>query len=93
MPDEDVIEVAFSAADGSKIDKLAAKVGEQSIVGPASQHKGSIRAPKGQWKLRWQINGTRRGAYHLVVTVNGEKKVDEDLSFDEYGADNGAYPI
>ncbi|HZN91432.1 MAG TPA: hypothetical protein VFB81_01960 [Myxococcales bacterium] len=93
MPDEDVIEVTFSALDGSKIDKLAAKVGEQPIGGPGSPHKGTARSPAGQWKLRWQIHGTRRGKYHLQVVVNGEKKFDEDISFDEFGVDHGAYPI
>ncbi len=83
----------FSALEGSKIDKLAAKVGEQSIGGPESPHQGSATGPRGQWKLRWQIHGTRRGKYHLAVAVNGEKKIDEDLSFDEFGVDNGSYPI
>jgi hypothetical protein len=85
--------VKFSALDGSRIDKLAAKVGEQPIGDAASPHQGTARAPKGQWKLRWQIHGTRRGKYHLTVVVNGEKKLDEDVSFDEFGVDHGAYPL
>lgn len=93
MPDEDQIDVAFSAAEGSRIEKLSAKIGEHVIGTPATPHKGSCKVPKGQWKLRWEIRGSRRGQYHLKIQVNGETKFDEDISFDEVGVDNGAYPV
>ncbi|HEY8211144.1 MAG TPA: hypothetical protein VIG99_26855 [Myxococcaceae bacterium] len=92
-PDEDLIEVAFSAAEGGRLEKLVAKIGDHAIGTPSSPYKGSHKAPAGKWKLRWEIRGTRRGQYHLSIKVNGEKKFDEDISFDELGVDNGAYPV
>jgi hypothetical protein len=92
LPDEDQIDVAFSAAEGSHIEKLSAKIGEHVIGAPGSPNKGSCKAAKG-WKLRWEIRGSRRGQYHLKVVVNGETAFDEDISFDEFGVDNGAYPV
>jgi hypothetical protein len=92
-PDEDQIDVTFSAAEGSRIERLTAKIGEHVISGQASPYKGSCKAPSGQWKLRWEIRGNRQGQYHLKVVVNGQTKFDEDISYDELGVDNGAYPV
>src|SRR5690242_3021125 len=60
VPDEDAIEVIFSAAEGSKLEKLVAKIGDHPIGGPGSPYKGACKAPAGAWKLRWEIRGTRQ---------------------------------
>ncbi|HVE85529.1 MAG TPA: hypothetical protein VND93_21900 [Myxococcales bacterium] len=93
MPDEEAIEIAFSAPEGSRIDKLVAKVNED-ILGTADKpHGGSFKKAAGQWTLRWQINGKAGAKYHLKVVINGKTAFDRDLSFDEWGIDNGEYPV
>ena len=89
---EDVVEVKFSAPEGGRIEKLTAKVNDKPIPGARSPHGESVKAPAGQWKLRWEIRGKARGNYHLLVTVNGQEVLSEDMSFDEWGVDNGFYP-